>query len=110
LAPALADEVAVGKATYTRACRTCHSVREGENRNGPTMYGVVGRKAGTVAGFAFSSAMQNSGVVWDEATLDKFITDPAAVVHGHRMQPFGGIDSAEQRSQIIVFLKSISGK
>lgn len=110
LAPALADQVADGKSAFTRACRTCHLVREGENRMGPTLYGVVGRKAGTVPGFVFSPAMQNSGIVWDEVTLDKFITDPAAVVHGHKMQPFGGIDSAEQRSQIIAYLKSIGGK
>jgi len=54
--------------------------------------------------------MKGSGIVWDGATLDKFITNPEAVVNGNSMRPFGGIQSAEQRAKIIAFLKSISGK
>ena len=111
LAPALAEQVAGGTpAEFNNSCRTCHSMRAGDNRLGPTLNGVVGRKAGTVEGFAFSSAMKSSGIVWDEATLDKFIANPEAVVHGNSMKPFGGVASAEERSKIIAFLKSISGK
>jgi cytochrome c len=95
---------------YNNACRTCHSMKEGDNRQGPSLHGVVGRKAGTLAGFQFSPSMQNSGVVWDEATLDKFIADPDQVVNGNGMKPYGGIDDADQRKEIIAFLKSISGK
>lgn len=111
MTPALAEQEASDtQVEFNNSCRTCHSMREGDNRLGPTLNGVVGRKAGTVEGFQFSEAMKSSGIVWDEATLDKFITNPETVVHGHKMQPFGGVANAEDRSKIIAYLKSISGK
>jgi cytochrome c len=93
---------------FNIACRTCHSMREGDNRLGPSLHGVVGRKAGSLEGYAYSSAMQQSGIVWDEKTLDAFIANPEQVVHGNGMKPFGGIDDAKQRGEIVAFLKSIS--
>jgi len=95
---------------YNNACRTCHSMREGDHRLGPSLHGVVGRKAGSVEGYGFSSAMQQSSVVWDEATLDAFIENPDKVVHGNAMKPYGGIDDPAQRKEIVAYLKSISGK
>ena len=95
---------------FNNACRTCHSMKEGDNRLGPSLAGVVGRKAGTLAGFKYSPSMQNSGITWDEATLDTFIANPDQVVSGNAMKPFTGIADAGQRKEIIGFLKSISGK
>ena len=57
----------------------------------------------------YSPSMQNSGVTWDEATLDKFIANPDQVVGGNKMKPFTGISDEAQRKDIIAFLKSISG-
>jgi len=112
LATAARADTAAGDAqvAFNNACRTCHSMREGDHRLGPSLHGVVGRKAGTVAGYQFSSAMRQSGIVWDAATLDAFITDPDKVVHGNAMKPFGGIADAKQRGEIIAYLKSISGQ
>jgi cytochrome c len=112
ISPALAETEAGaaepdGQVEYNNACRTCHSMKPGDNRLGPTLHGVVGRKAGTVEGFAFSSAMKSSRITWDEATLDKFITNPEAVVSGNGMKPFGGIDSAEDRAKIIGYMKTL---
>lgn len=95
---------------FNNACRTCHSMREGDHRLGPSLHGIVGRKAGSAEGYQFSSAMEGAELVWDEATLDDFIANPNQVVPGNRMQPFGGIDDAQQRGEIIAYLKSISGK
>jgi cytochrome c len=95
---------------FNNACRTCHSMKEGDNRLGPSLAGVVGRKAGSVAGYAYSPSMQNSGVTWDEATLDKFIANPDQVVNGNKMKPYTGIADEGQRNEIVAFLKSISGK
>jgi len=95
---------------FNNACRTCHSFRKGDHRLGPSLNGVVGRKAGSVPGYPFSSAMQSANIVWTEDNLDKFITDPDRVVHGNAMKPYGGIDDAQQRGEIIAYLKSISGK
>ena len=107
---AVADTVEDSQVAFNNSCRTCHSAKEGDNRLGPSLAGVVGRKAGTAAGFKFSSAMQGSNIVWNEKTLDAFVTNPDQVVNGNGMKPFGGIADAEQRGQIIAYLKSISGK
>jgi cytochrome c len=68
---------------------------------------VVGRKSGSVEGFAFSPAMKAAGVTWDEATLDKFITSPDQVVSGNKMQPFGGVADAGERKKIVDYLKTL---
>lgn len=98
-----------GQIAYNNACRTCHSIREGDNRLGPSLYGIVGKKAGTISGYDSSPAMRQSGIVWDEKNLDKFIADPEAVVHGNAMKPYGGIASEEERQEIISYLKSAGG-
>jgi cytochrome c len=95
---------------FNNSCRTCHSIKPGDHRLGPSLHGVIGRKAGSIEGYGFSSAMQQSGVVWDEATLDAFIENPDKVVHGNAMKPYGGIDDPAQRSEIVTYLKSISGE
>ena len=110
LVPAAAaqEESNDGKVSFNNACRTCHSFKADDNRLGPTLHGIVGRKAGSIEGFAFSPSMKASGITWDEATLDKFITDPNQVVSGHKMQPFGGIADAGERKKIIDYLKTVS--
>ena len=109
LTPAAAEqeESDAGMVSYNNACRTCHSMKPGDNRLGPSLHGVLGRKAGTLEGFAFSPAMKSSGVTWDEATLDKFISDPNQVVSGNKMQPFGGVADASEREKIVNYLKTL---
>jgi cytochrome c len=97
-----------GQIVFNNACRTCHSMREGDHRLGPSLHGVVGRKAGSIKGYAFSSSMRSANIVWDEKTLDQFIADPENVVHGNAMKPFGGISDPKQRGEIIAYLKTIS--
>jgi cytochrome c len=111
-APALAQET-VGKATgddgqilYNNACRTCHTLREGDNRLGPNLHKIMGRKAGSLPNYGYSSAMKGADLTWDKATLDRFIANPDQVVSGHSMRPYGGIASAEERAKIITFLEA----
>lgn len=94
-----------GQTLFNNACRTCHTTKEGDNRLGPNLAGITGRKAGAVADYANSESMKNSGITWDEATLDKFIENPDAVVPGNNMKPYTGMSSAEDRKTIIAFLK-----
>jgi cytochrome c len=93
---------------FNNHCRTCHTTREGDNRLGPTLHGVIGREAGSVPGFGYSSAMQNAGITWDEQTLDRYIENPEAVVPGNNMKPYSGITAAEERAKIIAHLKAES--
>jgi cytochrome c len=102
--PALAQDD--GQTAFNTSCRTCHTMKEGDNRQGPSLAGIVGRKAGSLPGFNYSQSMKQSGITWDEATLDQFIADPEQVVHGNTMKPYGGITDAAQRKLIVDFLKS----
>ncbi len=104
---AQADEAAIaaGKAAFS-ACKACHAVEKGKTSMGPSLYGVVGRKAGTVPGFAYSKAMASSGITWDNATLDAFITAPQVKVPGTRM-PYAGLKDAARRLAVITYLKTL---
>jgi cytochrome c len=93
-----------GQQAFNNACRTCHMVREGDNRLGPNLHGIVGRKAGSLPDYAFSSAMKEAGFVWDEEKLDRFIANPDEVVPGNSMKPYGGLTSGDDRKKIIAFL------
>ena len=109
--PALAQEpkgadAQSGQLAFNNACRTCHSMNEGDNRLGPNLHGIIGRKAGSVPGFAYSDAMKHADLVWDPSTLDRFIANPDAVVPSNNMKPFGGIASAEERAKVIAYLKT----
>jgi cytochrome c len=99
-----------GQLLYNNACRTCHTLREGDNRLGPNLHRIVGRKAGALSGYAYSSAMKNAGLTWDKATLDRFIANPDQVVPGHNMKPYGGMASAEERAKIVAYLEASGGQ
>ncbi|MES1147019.1 MAG: cytochrome c family protein [Solimonas sp.] len=96
----LTGDAARGKVLY-QACESCHSIDD--NDIGPKHRGVVGRVAGSVSDYAYSAALKQSGIVWDETTLDRWLTNPSAMVPGTKM--FFKIDNAQDRADIIAFLK-----
>jgi cytochrome c len=107
--PASAQEAASGdegRLLFNNHCRTCHSLNEGDNRLGPHLHGVVGRKAGSVANFSYSSSLKDSGLTFDEATLDRFIASPDQVTPGNGMRPYAGMSSADERAKLVEFLRS----
>lgn len=93
---------------FNNHCRECHSAKKGDNRLGPTLYGVVGRKAGTVDTFGgYSPGVKDSGITWTPDMLDQWIADPNKVVSGNNMAPpFPGVPDAAERKQIITYLQS----
>jgi cytochrome c len=103
-----ASEDADGQLMFNNACRTCHSVREGDNRLGPHMRGIIGRKAGSLPDYSYSSAMKGADFVWDEDNLDRFIAKPDETVPGNTMKPYGGLPSAESRAKLIAYLKTLT--
>ena len=86
-----------GQSLYEAKCGGCHSIDT--NRIGPMHRGVVGRKAGIIAGFAYSPALKKSGLVWTAATLDRWLTGPTKLVPGTRMG-FVLADPADRRDVI----------
>jgi cytochrome c len=104
-AVASAQDAEAGKAVFNK-CRACHDIGEGaKNKVGPQLNNILGRKAGTVEGFNYSDAMKNSGIVWDEASLDGYIADPKGKIPGNKMV-FVGIKDEADRKNLIAFLKS----
>ena len=104
-ATALAQEPNdAGQIAFNTHCRQCHSMREGDNRLGPSMYGIFDAKAGQVEGFANYSGSLQENITWDEATLDKFIADPASVAPNTNMI-YPGVADAAERKRIIDFLR-----
>src|ERR1700754_3416137 len=79
---------------FNNACRTCHTTKEGANRLGPRLHNVLRRKAGSLQGYNFSSAMKEAGFAWDDDKLDKFMAQPDKLVPGNNMKPYGGLASA----------------
>ena len=100
---AAAADLANGR-TQFKKCEACHTLKQGDNKIGPHLAGLFGRKAGTAPGFAHSTAMKDSGIVWDEKTLDDYIAAPAKMVKGAKMV-FAGIAKPEDRADLIAFLK-----
>ena len=103
LSAPLHGDSAHGKALY-QGCQACHSVDE--NDIGPRHRGVVGRRAAGVEDYPYSTALKNSGLTWDEPTLDRWLSNPSALVPGTKM--FFKIDDAQTRADIIAYLKELN--
>ena len=91
-----------GKTLYA-SCTSCHSIDE--NDIGPKHRGVVGRKAGTAPDYAYSAALKASGIVWDTASLDRWLTNPSALVPGTKM--FFFLKDPQDRADIIAYLAEL---
>ena len=104
-ATASAGDAASGAKLFAQ-CRICHSVEPGKNGLGPSMHGVVGRKAGTLAGFNFSPAMKDSGFVWSDAKLNDYLRAPMKSVPGTKMA-FAGIADDKRRADVIAYLDTL---
>lgn len=100
-----AGDPRAGKAAFERKCASCHKVGPAARSSfGPRLNGVVGRKAGAVGDYQYSSAMRSSGIVWSDKTLAAFLRDPERVVPGNRMR-FWGIGSAQQIDDLLAYLR-----
>lgn len=99
-------DAAAGEKVFA-LCRSCHVLEDGVNRVGPSLYKVVGRKSGSVAGFAYSDANKNSGVTWTTDVLFKYLEDPKAFMPGTKMA-FPGIKDAQDRANLVAYLESQS--
>jgi cytochrome c len=102
---ALAQSAESGERAFNQQCKACHTVEKGgPSPIGPNLFGVIGRKAGSAAGFASSDAMKASGITWDEASLADYLKDPKAKVPETKMV-FAGLKRPAQLADVIAYLK-----
>jgi len=102
---AQAQDVAAGERLFKRYCGICHIAEKDSTRRlqGPNLFGLIGRKAGTIEGFRYTDANKNSGIVWSAETLDPYLADPREVIKGTTMA-FVGVKKPDERKAIIEFL------
>ena len=81
------------------------AVEAGKNKVGPSLHGIMGRKAGSVEGFTYSDPMKNSGITWNEAELDKYLTNPKKDIPGNKMA-VPGLPKPDDRANVIAYLKT----
>ncbi len=106
LAALPARAVDSGDTLFHRYCSVCHSNEAGQNKLGPSLFGVFGRASGSEAGFSYSDSMASAHLTWDEQTLDKYLADPKATVPGNKML-FIGVKNPAERQAIIAYLKTL---
>ena len=99
-----AADPAAGQQVYETRCSFCHG-EGGVGGQGPTLIGVVGRKAASVANFAYTPALKGAGLTWTAADLDRFLTNPAALVPGTSMPM--SVPDAQERADLIAYLASL---
>jgi len=101
---ASAQDAAAGEKVFN-TCKLCHQIGENaKNAVGPVLNGVIGRKAGSVAGYSYSDANKNSGITWDGATFREYIKDPKAKVPGTKMA-YAGLKDEQKINDLVAFLQ-----
>lgn len=103
---AAAGNAAAGAQLYKAQCGACHATEPGTNKVGPSLFGVVGRKSGTVEGFRYSAANRDAGITWTAEVLDKYLANPRAVVPGTIM-PYAGLKNDARRADLIAYLETL---
>jgi cytochrome c len=105
--PAAAGDAGKGKSLFEDECSLCHSATSGGGTIvGPTLFGVVGRKAGSVADFNYSPAMKAAGFDWSEERLHDWVFGPAKVVPNNKM-PYGGLKNPKQLDDLVAYLATL---
>jgi cytochrome c len=99
-------DAARGRQVFEKRCTGCHTLMR--DYEGPHLAGVYGRTAGTAKGFDYSDALKSAHIVWDDETLERWLTDPQTMVPGAAMDFF--VKDAQERADVIAFLKQQSGK
>jgi cytochrome c len=101
------DRVAVGRGVFATSCAPCHTASEnGATRAGPNLYGIAGKPAASLASFAYSPALRNSGIIWTTEQLQAFIERPTRMVPGTRMT-YAGVRDPEQAAAVVAYLESL---
>ncbi|KAA2213511.1 c-type cytochrome [Teichococcus oryzae] len=101
-----AGSAEAGRTIFNRQCQVCHAVQEGQNKVGPSLAGIVGRKSAEAPKFNYSPAMKGADKTWDAETLDAYLADPRGYIPGSRMI-YAGLKDAKQRADVIAYLGTL---
>jgi cytochrome c len=104
--PARAQDITGGERVFRSQCSICHSPQPGRNIIGPSLFGVVGRHSGQIPGFHYSQANLRSGLTWNVATLDRYLTNPQQIVPGTLMT-YPGLTDPLKRTALIAYLATL---
>lgn len=96
-------DIGKGAALFATHCAECHSMKEGKNKKGPSLFATLGTKAAQREGFAYSDSLRNSQLVWNAEALSRYIANPRTAVPGGKMK-YDGLDSASERNDLIAYL------
>jgi len=105
LPAARAADASAGGKVFATECGECHSVREGKDKKGPSLYGIVGAKAAQREGFVYSDALRASGITWTHDELAAYVTNPKKRVPGGKMK-YDGLADAKQRDDLLAWLET----
>jgi cytochrome c len=100
---ALSGDTGHGQTVF-KICSQCHSAAQGKNMTGPSLYGIVGRPAGSIPGFRYSEANRKSGITWSEQEMYVYLENPKKKVPGTIMA-FAGLPKSQDRADVIAYLK-----
>ena len=105
-ASAEAADPAAGQAVFKTQCGICHSPLQGKNMVGPSLFGITGRKSGTIEGFHYSAPNKSADITWNAEILDKYLKAPREVVPGTIMT-YAGLKDDQKRADLIAYLETL---
>ena len=98
-----AGDPEAGSDVFASECSDCHSVKQGKNKKGPSLFGIIGRHSASITDFSYSDGMKALNVVWTAEKIDPYITKPKAVVPGGKMK-YDGLADAKKRADLLAYL------
>ncbi|WP_100218163.1 c-type cytochrome [Dyella japonica] len=104
--PALAGDASAGADVFKQECSECHTTREGHNKKGPSLFGIVGRHAGSLAGYKYTDALKNADWVWTEDKLHWYLSQSARKANPGTRMKYPGLDDPRQLDDLIAYLQS----
>ena len=105
--PVRAGDADAGKDVFKSECAECHSVAQGRNKKGPSLFGIVGRKAGSVADYDYSDALKQSSWTWTSEQLHTYLSQPAKKANPGTKMKYDGLDNAKDLDNLVSYLETL---